>query len=337
MPLLNGDGRQPRNAESYGATSAGQAETVRATESSMASGRDLDGQNLQAIGHGGSYTPDSTRRGVFKAGFPDNPATSAGASGCGGLPYPEQDGPQEDIQAASDLEGSEGATPNFGATDGPSADGFAAGNVTTQAVVSELWTTIQATRQQLAGGAETSVESTSGSAFVTVGSRPPSPTEGISGGVADGEQILDPSVANRLLQMSQEAPLLYGEASGGAHLSHSGSSDSTTEAIQAEVRRQIQLVQHEHSVQLNALAEENLAQCRELMGQRTQNRRHASRSEFTPESPSAITAKPLQDFPEVQFRISVTRASLQVDVLPTSAKVDQLHRHLLSEMEALVG
>ena len=43
---------------------------------------------------------------------------------------------------------------------------------------------------------------------------------------------------------------------------------------------------------------------------------------------SAITAKPLQDFPEVQFRISLTRASLQVDVLPTSAKVDQLHRHL---------
>eukprot|EP00439_Symbiodinium_sp_Y106_P012350 s3536_g1.t2 len=50
---------------------------------------------------------------------------------------------------------------------------------------------------------------------------------------------------------------------------------------------------------------------------------------------SAITAKPLQDFPEVQFRISLTRASLQVDVLPTSAKVDQLHRHLLSEMEVI--
>ena len=50
---------------------------------------------------------------------------------------------------------------------------------------------------------------------------------------------------------------------------------------------------------------------------------------------NTITAKPLQDFPEIQFRISLTRASLQVDVLPTSAKVDQLHQHLLSELEVV--
>ena len=153
-----------------------------------------------------------------------------------------------------------------GALDGtPAADDRA-----TQDVVAELWTTIQAMRQQLAGGTEPSTGSAAGSAFLTAGSRPPSPTDG-NAGVASGDSLLDPVVANRLLQMPQEAPLLYGAMSEGAHLSHSASSDSTTEVIQAEVRRQMQLLQHEHNAQLNALAEENLALRRELMGERAQN------------------------------------------------------------------
>ena len=252
----------------------------QATESSMVSGRGLDGQVWQTAGHGGSYTPDSARRGLgsqdrptAELGGSDSPdSAQRGATGMG-LSTSRSSSTAalgHGAQVATDSDESEQATPNFGAEVGALDGTPAADDRATQDVVAELWTTIQAMRQQLAGGTEPSTGSAAGSAFLTAGSRPPSPTDG-NAGVASGDSLLDPVVANRLLQMPQEAPLLYGAMSEGAHLSHSASSDSTTEVIQAEVRRQMQLLQHEHNAQLNALAEENLALRRELMGQRAQN------------------------------------------------------------------
>ena len=48
-----------------------------------------------------------------------------------------------------------------------------------------------------------------------------------------------------------------------------------------------------------------------------------------------ITKATLLAHPEVSFRISLTRASLQIDTCPDSSKVEQLHAQLLAELEAL--
>ncbi|CAE7838747.1 RE1 [Symbiodinium sp. CCMP2592] len=48
-----------------------------------------------------------------------------------------------------------------------------------------------------------------------------------------------------------------------------------------------------------------------------------------------ITKATLQAHPEVQFRVNLTRASLQIDTCPDSNKVEQLHAQLLAELEAL--
>ena len=48
-----------------------------------------------------------------------------------------------------------------------------------------------------------------------------------------------------------------------------------------------------------------------------------------------ITKLTLQAHPEVSFRISLTRASLQIDTCPDMGKVEQLHAQFLAELEAL--
>ena len=48
-----------------------------------------------------------------------------------------------------------------------------------------------------------------------------------------------------------------------------------------------------------------------------------------------MTKTTLQQHPEVSFRVSLTRAALQVDTCPDDTKIGQLHAQILAELEAL--
>ena len=48
-----------------------------------------------------------------------------------------------------------------------------------------------------------------------------------------------------------------------------------------------------------------------------------------------ITKQVLLSYPDIGFRINLTRAALQIDTVPDDTKVDQLHAQLLTELEAV--
>ena len=48
-----------------------------------------------------------------------------------------------------------------------------------------------------------------------------------------------------------------------------------------------------------------------------------------------ITKQVLLSYPDIGFRINLTRAALQIDTVPDDAKVDQLHAQLLTELETV--
>ncbi|CAE7819778.1 GIP [Symbiodinium sp. CCMP2592] len=197
--------------------------------------------------------------------------------------------------------------------------------------------------------------------------RPPQPTQ------LPATPLLTESMVARMRELERAAPLLYPRADPAPYsVQHPPSSASSD--IQAEVRRQLSelmAIRDEEGRRLRAQVEALAVENSELRGRLVEDVQgrnqfhHAetvvpgfpglswigalaesfpthgnddfgvypSRGLKSIQDPPAGAA--LQSNPEVSFRVSLSRASLHVDMNPDEDKVMKLHAQILSELEAI--